>query len=128
MSKRVFSLGHSNRAFSEFLHKLKEHNIELVVDVRTYPRSRFCPHFNRKALESELAKQGIQYIFRGNNLGGLAENTDYELTIDELSDTALDLNLCLVCSEGKYIDCHRHSVLEPSFEERGVVVTHIEYD
>lgn len=125
---QAFSLGHSNRVFSTFLQKLQENRIELVVDVRSYPRSRFSPQFNRKAMEQELANNGIKYSFKGNNLGGLDENIDYEKTVDELADMSRDLNICLVCSEGKYQDCHRYTMLTPSFEERGVKITHIEYD
>ncbi len=128
MSLRAFSLGHSNRAFSEFLQKLQHHNIDLVVDVRTYPRSRRYPHFNRKAMEQELSRHSIEYSFKGENLGGLGENVDYEETIDELADMSRDINLCLVCSEGRYQDCHRYTLLTPSFAERGVTIEHIEYD
>lgn len=125
MNKRAFTLGHSNRAFSEFLHVLQTNQIDLVVDVRTYPRSRFCPHFNRRYLEQHLSANGIQYTFKGHNLGGLADNVEYEETIDELVDIALDLNICLVCSEKDYLKCHRHDMLTPSFTERGVELIHI---
>jgi len=126
MTNTIFSIGHSRRAFSEFLQKLKESKIDTLIDIRTYPRSRFCPQFNRKALSEELSKAGITYIFKGSNLGGLGENVNYEETIDELVGMVRGgKNICVCCSEADYKKCHRYEMLTPSFEERGLKVNHI---
>lgn len=125
---KVWSIGHSNRAFSEFLQKLKENKIEILVDVRTYPRSRFCPHFNKNSLIEKLSEAGITYLLKGKNLGGRGENIAYEETIGELAQVAEQgKRICIMCSEGDYRKCHRHQVLEPSFREKNVTVEHIEY-
>ncbi|MFA7285232.1 MAG: DUF488 domain-containing protein [Candidatus Paceibacterota bacterium] len=124
---KIFSFGHSRRAYSEFLQKLRDNQIDILVDVRSFPRSRFCPQFNQKALSEELAKADITYLFKGSNLGGLGENTAYEETIDELVETVnTGKKVCVMCSEGDFKKCHRFSVLTPSFEARGVSVEHIE--
>lgn len=124
----IFGIGHSNRAFSEFLKRLQENKIDTLVDIRTYPRSRFCPQYNLKSLSEELRKANITYIFKGNNLGGKGENVDYEETIDELVDMIkLGKKICVMCSEAKHTDCHRHEMLEPSFKQRGVQMEHIEH-
>lgn len=122
----IFSCGHSNRAFSDFLKILKDNEIEILVDIRTFPRSRFCPQFNEKRLANALEDESITYLFKGKNLGGYGENIDYEQTIDELSDLVKQgKKICVMCSEKDYKKCHRYEMLEPSFKERGLEVKHI---
>lgn len=124
----IFTIGHSNRGFSEFLKKLKDNGIETIVDVRTFPRSRFCPQFNRKRLTEELLRHEVHYLFKGRNLGGKAENTQFEETLDTLSDMVKQGHkLCIMCSEGDYKKCHRHDMLEPEFLKRGIKSVHIEW-
>lgn len=125
----IFSIGHSSKSINVFLDKLKENEIGVLVDVRSRPVSRFCPHFNKIALQDTLAKANIQYIYRGQNLGGLGENVDYEKTIDELVGmTKKGSRVAVCCSEGSYLKCHRYTTLTPSFENRGLSVLHIEYE
>jgi len=128
MKPIIKTIGHSNKPIAVFLDTLQEHQIEVVVDVRTIPRSRFSPHFNEKALGSSLAKRAIKYLNRGQNLGGRGENTYYEEAIEELVDLARQgVRVCVMCSEADYKDCHRYSTLTPSFHSHGVDVLHIEY-
>ncbi len=127
--KIIYSIGHSNRAFSEFLKGLKENNIDTLIDIRTFPRSRFCPQYNQKSLSDELNKEKIVYVFKGRNLGGKGENFDYEETVDELVEMARSgKKVCVMCSEADYKQCHRHEMLEPSFVKRGLKVEHIKYE
>lgn len=128
MNNKVFTIGHSTRAISEFLQKLKGHDIEILVDIRTYPRSRFQPQYNQKALADSLSEIGVFYVFKGKNLGGKEENIDYEETIEELVDIVVGgEKLCVMCSEGDYRKCHRSEMLEPSFREKGIEVEHIKW-
>jgi uncharacterized protein (DUF488 family) len=124
---KIFSIGHSNRGFSEFLEKLQENKVDTIIDVRTFPRSRFCPHFNQKRLATELNAQNITYLFKGDRLGGKGENRDYQGAIDELVEMSSGKIICIMCSEGKYKDCHRYSLIAPSLEEKGVEIEHISY-
>ena len=129
MKNIIFSFGHSNRAYSEFLKYLQKNKIDTLIDIRTFPKSRFCPHFNEKRLSEALSEANITYIFKGKNLGGLGENVDYEETIDGLVEMVKSgKKVCVMCSEADYKKCHRHEMLEPSFIERGVAVKHIVYD
>jgi len=122
----LYTIGHSNCGFLEFLKKLKDHNINILVDVRTFPRSRFCPQFNKKSFEEKLVTENIQYLFRGKNLGGMGLNIKYEETINEVFDLSKENNVCLMCSEKDYRECHRYSLLTPSFEKRGLSVKHLQ--
>lgn len=126
---QITTIGHSVRAISEFLEKLKENEIDTLIDIRTYPRSRFQPQYNQKTLTESLSEAGISYVFKGKNLGGKEQNLDYEKTIDELVEMILEgKKLCVMCSEADYKKCHRHEMLEPSFKGRGLKVKHITYE
>jgi uncharacterized protein (DUF488 family) len=65
----VYTIGHSTRTFDELVAALKAHNIRTLVDIRSFPVSRRMPHFNREALEVELPKRGIAYVWM-KELGG----------------------------------------------------------
>ncbi len=66
----VFTIGHSSRTWEAFLELLRAHEIERVVDVRTVPRSRHNPQFNRETLCVKLRGRRIGYVHL-DKLGGL---------------------------------------------------------
>ena len=70
MPNPFFTVGHSTRPIEEFVALLATAEVRLVVDVRTVPRSRTNPQFNRDALPASLAAQGIAYEHL-SVLGGL---------------------------------------------------------
>jgi uncharacterized protein (DUF488 family) len=55
----VFTIGHSNRKWSDFTCILKDNRVNLLVDVRRYPASRACPQFNKAHMITELEKQNV---------------------------------------------------------------------
>ena len=61
MSNPFFTIGHSTRPIDEFVALLMTAEVKLVIDVRTVPRSRTNPQFNRDALPASLAAHGIAY-------------------------------------------------------------------
>src|SRR5678816_3279133 len=61
VKKIIWTVGHSTRSGEEFVQILKAHEVQVLVDVRTYPGSRRYPQFNREALSESLAKAGIEY-------------------------------------------------------------------
>ena len=61
MPRPFFTIGHSTRPIDEFAALLMAAEVKLVVDVRTVPRSRTNPQFNRDALPASLAVHGIAY-------------------------------------------------------------------
>ena len=70
MTHPFFTVGHSTRSITEFTELLREADIKLVVDVRTVPRSRTNPQFNRDMLPITLSEFAIQYEHTAR-LGGL---------------------------------------------------------
>ena len=61
MSVEFFTIGHSTRSVEEFVELLRSVGVRLLVDVRTVPRSRRNPQFNREILPGTLAGFQIEY-------------------------------------------------------------------
>jgi uncharacterized protein (DUF488 family) len=69
MSRPFFTIGHSNRPLPEFVSLLREAEIATLIDVRSIPRSRTNPQFNRDTLPDALAPEHIDYVHLAE-LGG----------------------------------------------------------
>ena len=50
----LFTIGHSNHTLAKFLELLAKHGIEVVVDARSHPYSKYVVHFNREDLAAAL--------------------------------------------------------------------------
>jgi uncharacterized protein (DUF488 family) len=66
----IYTIGHSNRSAADFIAMLKAHDIAVLADVRTIPRSRHNPQFGGDALAATLAGESIRYVHMPD-LGGL---------------------------------------------------------
>jgi uncharacterized protein (DUF488 family) len=126
----IFTIGHSTHKTEYFISLLKKHQIEGIIDVRTYPYSKYNDQFNKEMLKNELDKEGIWYKWKGKNLGGLGKNVDFDETIDAISEVVKNeqRKMAVMCSEGNYKQCHRFELLEPAFKKRGLEVEHINTD
>jgi len=125
----IHTCAHSNKPISAFIKLLKDNDIELLVDVRSIPSSRFCPQFNKSALYATLSLHSIKYLWKGKNLGGKDINVNYEEAINALVTLAKQgVRIAVMCSEKDYRKCHRYTVLTPSFEAEKVSVIHLEYE
>jgi len=58
----LYTVGHSTRAWEEFVELLRAHGVRQLADVRRFPGSRRHPHFNAEHLAGELPKAGIAYL------------------------------------------------------------------
>ena len=145
-AERLLTIGHSNRPVEEFLEMLRAHEVRLLVDVRTVPRSRHNPQFNRETLPASLSNAGIDYRHLPE-LGGLRHprsdsiNTgwrnasfrgyaDYmqtpafEAAVQELRRMATFQATAIMCAEAVPWRCHR-SLVADALAARGVAVEHI---
>ncbi len=129
--KTAFSLGTGNRSFEEFTGLLRTYAIEMVIDVRSFPTSRFA-HFKKQALLHSLAEQGWGYSFLGKELGGYREGgyeaytqtVEYVVGIELLERMASRCRSAIVCAERLPWRCHRRFITR-SLQERGWEVIHI---
>jgi uncharacterized protein (DUF488 family) len=66
----MLTIGHSNRPLDQFLAMLTAHGVERLVDIRTVPRSRHNPQFNKDTLPESLQSIGVDHVHMPG-LGGL---------------------------------------------------------
>ena len=131
MTVQVWTIGHSNHSAARFTELLKMHEIDLLVDVRSKPKSRFA-HFCRFPLIKFLNAAGIQYLYGGLALGGLSNySVDDKLFVSKM-DTILEhakagKRLAMMCSEGTPAECHRAGKLTAWLhrERKDTLTTHI---
>ena len=127
----IWTIGHSNRSQETFLGMLKEHKIEVLVDVRRFPTSK-VEHFKREAMEQWLPEQGVEYVWLGEELGGYRHG-GYEAYMrtklfedgtKRLSEIASHRRTCIMCMEPNPKYCHRRFLSE-HLKRKGVKVIHI---
>ena len=142
---RIYTIGHSNHEIETFINLLKATKIDMIVDVRSAPFSKMCPHFNRDTLESLLKENKIGYLFLGDLIGGrsrnrsdyengqvvytrLAAKDEYQTTIKRVLVGSEKFQLALMCSEKEPLDCHRTLLISQSLSDLGAQVAHIHAD
>ena len=142
----VMTIGHSIRPTKEFIHLLKAHQVKRLVDVRTVPRSRHNPQFNRSELSPALHSARLHYSYMPG-LGGFRHarrdslNTgwhnasfrgfaDYMQTpefrenLDNLIKLAKSERIAIMCAEAVPWRCHR-SLIADALLARGIEVREI---
>ena len=142
----VYTIGHSTRTIEEFLELLKTYGITMVLDVRTVPRSRHNPQFNKETLPTILKDQNVKYVHMPE-IGGLRHpkrdsvnlawrNSSFRGYADfmqtkEFTDNLLGIValagencLALMCAEALPWRCHR-SLISDALVVRHVKVMHI---
>jgi hypothetical protein len=72
-----FTIGHSNHEFPAWLALLRRHAVEVVVDTRSSPYSKYVPQFDKELMQRSLEQAGIRYLFLGAELGGRPANPAY---------------------------------------------------
>lgn len=144
--RAIFTIGHSTRAVQDFIALLEAHRIELVVDVRTVPRSRHNPQFNREALPQSLQTAGIDYEhiaalggfrrpnpdsrnagWRNASFRGYADYMQTEAfvaAIERLMQRAQRQRLTVMCAEAVPWRCHR-SLIADALVARDIQVEEI---
>ena len=116
-SKIIYTIGYSGREISKFLDLLKFLNIKVVVDVRRFPRSKY-KGFSREELEKELPRNGLEYVYLGDLLGGFRKggyekytSTDrFKDGIRKLAQIAKEKRTVIMCRERNPKWCHRRYI------------------
>ena len=141
-----FTLGHSNHASETWLALVRQHQIEVVVDTRSSPYSKYAPHFDKEVMQRSLEQAGIRYLFLGAELGGRPANPDYydasghvlysrlrddarfKAAIERLETGMERFRVALVCGEEDPAHCHRRLLIGRVLTERGHSMLHIRGD
>ncbi|PJD97089.1 MAG: DNA repair protein [Parachlamydia sp.] len=134
VSHQIFSIGYSTHTIEFFIDLLKAHAIEMIIDIRTIPKSRHCPEYNQEELKAFLKSVKIGYRHL-KDLGGLRHalknslNTgwinasfrgfaDYMQTpsfqkgLEKLEKIAQKKRCVLMCAEGVPWRCHRSLIAD----------------
>jgi uncharacterized protein (DUF488 family) len=127
----IYSLGTSTHTKEEFIELLHYYRIETVVDVRSFPQSRF-EHFKKENLAKILNERGFSYVYLGKELGGFrrggylsySETSPYQAGISHLERIGKERTTTFVCAERFPWKCHRRFIAS-SLERRGWHVVHI---
>lgn len=128
---KLYTLGTSNRTEREFLEILKKYKIELVIDVRRFPTSKFFPHFQKENLKKLLEKNKVEY-YHIEKLGGFREEGYQEYTkkrefkegIEELIKILKNKVGIIICAEKFPWKCHRYLVAQ-ELAKKGFEIIHI---
>jgi uncharacterized protein (DUF488 family) len=137
MANPFFTIGHSTRPIEEFVSLLLEAEVRLVVDVRTVPRSRTNPQFNRDALPASLAPRSIAYEhlamlggLRGtqrdvspetngfwvnasfHNYADYAMGEDFRSGLRTLRELGHAARSAVMCAESLWWRCHRRIIAD----------------
>jgi uncharacterized protein (DUF488 family) len=133
----IYTIGHSTRSAEELIAMLRDAEVDLLVDIRTVPRSRFNPQFNVDVLPQTLAAAGIGHRHMPA-LGGLRHRpkgappspnglwrneafqayADYALTapfraaLEELRALVRHHRCAIMCAEAVWWRCHRRIVAD----------------
>lgn len=149
MSAPVFTIGHGTRTTEELAGILRAADVSLLVDVRRFPGSRRHPHFAREALEESLPALGVEYDWRGEDLGGRRSraegrsrhpawrNASFAAYADYMdtepfraalrrlvSEAAAGTRLSVMCAETLWWRCHRRLIAD-ALVLHGVEVVHL---
>jgi len=142
----IRTVGHSAQALSAFVDLLRVHGVKQVVDVRTVPRSRHNPQFNRDTLPQALGAAGIAYehmrglgglrrpkpdsintAWRNASFRGFADymqTAEFETSLTALIDLARVTQTAVMCAEAVPWRCHRFLIAD-ALVVHGVPVEHI---
>lgn len=146
VKKHIFTIGHSTHPIDEFVQILKKYKIQLLVDIRSIPRSRYVPQFNKENLSTALLKEGIDYFYL-KGLGGLRpvkkdsinqgwrtqafrgfadymQTKEFDEALELLIEKASMQTVALMCAEAVPWRCHR-SLIGDALLVRGFAVSDI---
>lgn len=142
----ILTIGHSTRSLAELVDLLCPNSVTMVADIRTVPKSRTNPQFNKEILAKTLPNAGIKYTHiaalgglrraKANSLNKIWQNesfrgyADYMETpafqqgIEQLLQLAQQDKVAIMCAEAVWWRCHRSMVADELVAE-GVHVEHI---
>lgn len=142
--KQIFTIGHSTHTFEYFLKLLKKSSIDVLIDVRSVPYSRFADQFNKEKLQYSLKKHNIFYIPMGDHLGArhtdksllfhdgsvnfqkVMESENFQIGISRIEEgIEKGYIIALMCSEKNPLECHRFSLISRFLYEKGHNLAHI---
>lgn len=137
---KLYTIGYGNRVASEVFTLLRKHGIEKLIDVRSVPYSRYRPMFNKNSLAIQAQLEGVEYVFKGQELGAKLNGSypDYEILRSRseymeglkflISEIEAGYNIAIMCCELDHLKCHRYSLIGEDMFQLDYDVVHIGKD
>ena len=144
--EQIYTVGHSTRTLDELVTTLRAFDISVVVDIRTVPRSRRNPQFDRDVMDGALGARGLRYVhlaelgglrhaqkgspnaaWRNASFRGYADHMltpEFEAGLAKLLSVSESGRVALMCAEAVPWRCHR-SLVADALTVRGANVEHI---
>ena len=138
-----FTVGHSNLDFLQFVKLLQDRSVDLLIDVRSQPRSGRFPQFSQPGFDKMLQDAGIGYLFLGEELGGRPEDADayrqtgvvdyrarrksyaFHAGVERVWNELQRASCALLCAEEDPLECHRFLMICPELVRMGIRPFHI---
>ncbi len=139
----IYTIGHGDESFERLAERLKPHQVQTIVDIRSVPASRHTPEFGKRELRAISAERGFGYRWLGDRFGGrtthpsvsdadgnldhvaLTESPDFAAALAEIDGLTSVSTVALLCSEVAPEQCHRMTWVAALLEARGYKVVHI---
>ena len=131
---------------SRFIKLLKDNSIDVVVDVRSNPYSKYVPQYNKSRIQESIETNNMKYLFLGKELGGkpaspefydsegyvlyskIADSPLFKEGIKRLIEGMKKYRIVLMCSEENPENCHRMLLIGRVLADNGVKILHIRSD
>lgn len=122
--KKIFSIGYGDKDFDTFITLLEKARIQRVVDVRSFPKSKWS-EYRKENLKKNLPSQDIEY-FHLKELGGYRDQgyeeymktEKFQKALNKLEKLAKEKKTVIMCLEPYPRNCHRRYIIE-KFVEKG---------
>lgn len=143
----IYTIGHSNYSMERFVEMLRKYKIDVVVDIRGTPYSKYNTQYNKEALYNSLKELDFKYIYMGREFAAQRDNkliytwegySDFEKVINEPSfingierlkkGLAKGYRIVLLGAKQDPVNCHRFALVGRELYKRGFDVKHIEDD
>lgn len=127
----------------KWLALIRQHGVEVVVDTRSSPYSKFVPQFDKELIQASLEAARVRYLFLGADLGGRPANPAYydasgrvvygrlcgdarfQDAIRRLENGISRFKVALLCGEEDPAHCHRRLLIGRVLAEYGQTMLHI---
>lgn len=143
----LWTVGHSTRTHDELFGILRDAEIETLVDIRSYPSSKYCPQWNQSEIISGMPDE-VSYIhmldlggkrkalpreeslnngWKNASFRGYADymqTNEFQQGLDRLVQTASERRVAFMCSEAVWWKCHR-SLVSDALVDQGHTVVHL---
>ncbi len=140
----IYTIGHSNYSAEDFMERLKQYQINCIVDIRGTPYSKYNVQFNKETIKKTLTDYGYLYIYMGKEFAAQREDkslyisegyADFEKVVDDKDFLSGIERLKAGCQKGYRIalmgakqdpiNCHRCILLGRALIKAGFNVKHI---